>query len=89
MAKSKLVKAKDTTAALKGLRGYFVIPTGISNARINIFDVETDIFEVLSDEDIVVEGSRIYNIHGQYVGNDIKKLSSGIYIINGHKCIVK
>ena len=89
VAKSKLVKAKNTTAALKGLRGYFVIPASVSNARINILDVETDIFEVLSDEDIIVEGCRIYNIQGQYVGNDINKLSSGIYIINGHKCIVK
>lgn len=32
---------------------------------------------------------KIYNLAGQYVGNDTKSLSRGIYIVNGKKILVK
>ncbi|MBO4753468.1 MAG: S8 family serine peptidase [Bacteroidales bacterium] len=33
--------------------------------------------------------TRIYTIHGQYVGNDIQSLEKGMYIINGKKVMIK
>lgn len=32
---------------------------------------------------------KIYDLQGVYVGNDVKKLQSGVYVINGKKVVVK
>ena len=32
---------------------------------------------------------KVYNLHGQYVNNDQKHLSKGVYIVNGQKIIIK
>ncbi len=87
-SQEKLYKAKSTTASLKGLRGYFVIPTGVS-ARVNIGGVFTDIEEVVPDARIIRKGDHIYNLQGQDLGTDLKRVPAGVYIVNGHKIVVK
>lgn len=42
--------------------------------------------------DHVTEGSKkskIYNLNGQYMGNNMKKLNKGVYIMNGKKTVIK
>lgn len=62
----------------------------ISNAKIG-FSIDgetTDIGHLDMDEQTAPQG-RIYSITGQYKGDDISRLSKGIYIVNGKKVIVK
>lgn len=81
-----IIKAKNTTASLKGLRAYFVVPQG-QNVKIFIDGEFTGISEVFaSDKD---EDARIYNLQGMYLGNDASVLKPGIYIINGEKHVVR
>lgn len=88
VSSGKIIKAKTTTAALKGLRAYFVLPSGVSNARIFFDDIVTGISEEVSAEGIIGP-TRIYSIQGQYMGDSLQGLPKGIYIINGKKQLVK
>ena len=83
---NNIIKAKESTAALKGMRGYFVIPQG-RKAMIYIGDNFTGISEVVDDTRNGNAG--IYNLQGVYLGNDADALLPGVYIVNGQKCIVK
>ena len=81
-----LEQANSSSLPLKGLRAYFVVPKG-DNVKISINGVLTDISEII--DDMFTDSVRIYNMQGIYLGNDIKNLSRGVYIINGKKCYVK
>ena len=83
---NNIIKAKESTAALKGMRGYFVIPQG-RKAMIYIGDNFTGISETVEEKGNGNAG--IYNLQGVYLGNDASSLAPGIYIVNGQKCIVK
>ena len=85
-----LYRATDKTGALNGLRAYFVIPQGVSGARISIAGIETTAVEVISSTDVLTPSDcRIYNLQGQYMGNSTRGLQPGLYIINGQKRMVK
>ena len=88
VSSGKMIKAKTTTARLQGLRAYFVLPSGVSNARIFFDDIVTGISEEVSAEGIIGP-TRIYSIQGQYMGESLQGLPKGIYIINGKKQLVK
>lgn len=83
---NNIIQAKESTAALKGMRGYFVIPQG-RKAIIYIGDNFTGISEVVDDTRNGNAG--IYNLQGVYIGNDAEALLPGVYIVNGQKCVVK
>ena len=83
----KIIKAKANTAALKGLRAYFVLPSG-ANARISIGEEVMGIEEKELLEDIMAP-VHIYNMQGQYLGSKPESLPHGLYIINGKKQIIK
>ena len=53
---------------------------------INI-DGETNYITTLNGSAAVY--GKIYNLNGQYVGNDVKSLKKGVYVVNGRKFIVK
>lgn len=36
-----------------------------------------------------VEGKKVYNLSGQYVGNRASELQKGVYIIDGKKVVIK
>ena len=74
---------KDTT--IKGLRAYFIINNGIE-AKINFGDDETTGIENIVTP-TAISNQKVYNLNGQYVGNDLKAMPKGIYIVNGKKVI--
>lgn len=81
--------AGATTAKMKGLRAFFIVPQGINLAalRANIDGATTAIDELAT----VVEqptDNRIYNLQGQFVGTSFEGLH-GVYVQNGKKVLVK
>ena len=87
VSSNKIIKAKATTSALKGLRAYFVLPNG-ANARMVIGGVETGIEDVI-DGNAILDPVRVYNLQGQYLGSDADALPRGLYIINGKKQVIR
>ena len=75
---------KDTT--IKGLRAYFIINSNGSEAKINFGDNETTGIENIVTP-TAISNQKVYNLNGQYVGNDLKAMPKGIYIVNGKKVI--
>lgn len=78
-----------TTAKMKGMRAFFIVPQGINFAalRANIDGATTAIDEFAT----VVEqptDNRIYNLQGQFVGTSFEGLH-GVYVQNGKKVLVK
>lgn len=81
--------AGATTAKMKGLRAFFIVPQGTNLAalRANIDGATTAIDELTA----VVEqptDNRIYNLQGQFVGTSFEGLH-GVYVQNGKKVLVK
>lgn len=81
--------AGNTTARMKGLRAFFIVPQGTNLAalRANIDGATTAIDELTT----VVEqptDNRIYNLQGQFVGTSFEGLH-GVYVQNGKKVLVK
>lgn len=73
---------------LKALRGYFVVPEGTSASKMGInIDGETTSISALNTVDAI--SGKVYNLNGQYVGNNVKTLQKGIYVVNGKKIIIK
>lgn len=87
-ANNTFFKAKADTK-MKAFRAFFVIPenTPASAVKAVIDGNATGI------EDLVIDGvkanGRVYNLNGQYVGNSLNGLQSGIYIQNGKKIVIK
>ena len=75
---------KDTT--IKGLRAYFIINSNGNEAKINFGDDETTGIENIVTP-TAISNQKVYNLNGQYVGNDLKAMPKGIYIVNGKKVI--
>ena len=75
---------KDTT--IKGLRAYFIINGNGGGAKINFGDDETTGIENIVTP-TAISNQKVYNLNGQYVGNDLKAMPKGIYIVNGKKVI--
>lgn len=66
------------------------ISTTAANAKVaTLFgedvDNTTQSITITADDEIVYTNAKVYNINGQYVGNSIEGLSTGIYIVNGKK----
>lgn len=81
--------AGATTAKMKGLRAFFIVPqdTNFAALRANIDGATTAIDEFAT----VVEqptDNRIYNLQGQFVGTSFEGLH-GVYVQNGKKVLVK
>ena len=75
---------KGTT--IKGLRAYFIINGNGGQAKINFGDDETTGIENIVTP-TAISNQKVYNLNGQYVGNDLKAMPKGIYIVNGKKVI--
>lgn len=80
-----IVKGKKGTT-IKGLRAYFIINGNVSGAKINFGDGETTGIENIVTP-AVISNQKVCNLNGQYVGNDLKAMPKGIYIVNGKKVI--
>lgn len=71
-----------------GLRAYFIVPQGtdIKKLRANLDGTPTSLGTTFDTEE---SNAPVYNLQGQYVGNSLRALKSGIYIQNGKKVAVK
>ena len=76
----------NVTNDLKAFRAYFRTTEG-SNANICVDGITTDI--TVATLDTAVDGGRIYNVSGQFVGNSPTMLQKGVYVRNGSKMIIK
>ncbi len=85
---AELYLPTDETASIGGYRAYFRLPVGIV----------TDWWEILFKDqisgigDITVDGNqpvRVYNLRGQYLGNSLDYLPSGVYLVNDKKVVIK
>lgn len=76
----------NVTNDLKAFRAYFRT-TSASDANICVDGVTTDI--TVASLDSSVEGGRIYNVSGQFVGSNPTMLQKGVYVRNGSKMIIK
>lgn len=84
----KLNKPKAEGNTIKGMRAYITVPAG-SDAKtimLNIAGTLVGIDEVVTEN---TDNGKIYNLNGQYVGNNADSLSKGLYIKNGKKVIIK
>lgn len=87
-ADNKFYIPTETGKIMKALRGYFVVPKGTSPSKMGInIDGETNYITTLNGSAVVY--GKVYNLNGQYVGNDVKSLKKGVYVVNGRKFIVK
>ena len=76
----------SVTNDLKAFRAYFRT-TGQSSANICVDGISTGITTATLDGN---EGDgRIYNVSGQFMGNQTRDLPKGVYLRNGNKIIVK
>lgn len=87
-AENKFYIPTGTDNIMKALRGYFVAPSKESGSKMGInIDGETNYITTLNGSAVVY--GKVYNLNGQYVGNDVKSLKKGVYVVNGRKFIVK
>ena len=84
-ANGAIAKGKKGTT-IKGLRAYFIINGNGGQAKINFDDDETTGIENIVPP-TAISNQKVYNLNGQYVGNDLKAMPKGIYIVNGKKVI--
>ena len=95
----KMYHSKDRARGLRGFSCWFKPTTNndtSSNALLTIDGVSqgtTGIEDILADYEQPVSryANGIYNLNGQLVkqGNSTAGLPSGMYIVNGKKCIVR
>lgn len=71
---------------LKALRGYFVVPEGTSAAKMNI-NIDGGTTSISSLNGTHTFDGKVYNLNGQYVGENLKSLNKGVYIVNGKKIV--
>jgi len=76
----------NVTNDLKAFRAYFRT-TGQSSANICVDGISTGITTATLDGN--KGDGRIYNVSGQFMGNQTRDLPKGVYLRNGNKIIVK
>lgn len=87
-AENKFYIPMETDKIMKALRGYFIAPSAESGAKMGIsIDGETTYINGLANGKVMT--GKVYNLCGQYVGNDMKALQKGVYVVNGRKYIIK
>lgn len=79
------VNADNKTNLLKGLHAYYRVP---ATATVKIsFSSTSD--AITHPYVLTNKVMKVYNLNGQYVGNTLSDLPKGVYIVNGHKLIIK
>ena len=87
-ANNTFFKAKAGTT-MKAFRAFFSVPNDVNTKQLRaVIDGTTTGIEDLEIDGVKANG-RVYNLNGQYVGNSLNGLQSGIYIQNGKKIVVK
>lgn len=86
----KTVSSSTTgTPTIKGFRAYFKSSSSPAKAlNFSVDGITTDIQNIETDT-TTIGNQKVYNLNGQYVGNSLEGLKSGVYISNGRKVIIK
>ena len=73
---------------MKGTRVYFIIP-GKAVDQVLSYDTET-IVDGIVDVEVNSQSNsqKVYNINGVYVGDNLRNLTPGVYIVDGKKVVV-
>lgn len=95
--KGNMYHSKDRARGLRGFSCWFMMAPGSRNSlKFTLDGVSqgtTGIEDILADYEQPVSrfANGIYNLNGQLVkqGNSTAGLPSGMYIVNGKKCIVR
>ncbi len=79
------VNADNKANLLKGLHAYYRVPA-TATVKISFSSTPNAITRpyMLTDK-----AMKVYNLNGQYVGSTLSDLPKGVYIVNGHKLIIK
>lgn len=79
------LNADNKTNLLKGLHAYYRVPA-TATVKISFSSTPNAITHpyMLTDK-----AMKVYNLNGQYVGSTLTNLPKGVYIVNGHKLIIK
>lgn len=89
LVSNKFYSPEENDATMKGLRSYFVVPSGTNYAalRVDIDGTPTSIDAI--DGAMLVVVAPVYNLQGQCVGNSLNGLPRGVYVQNGKKYVVR
>ena len=73
---------------MKGTRVYFIIPRK-AVGKVLSYDTET-IVDGIVDVEVNSQSNsqKVYNINGVYVGDNLRNLTPGVYIVSGKKVVV-
>lgn len=73
---------------MKGTRVYFIIPIK-AVGKVLSYDTET-IVDGIVDVEVNSQSNsqKVYNINGVYVGDNLRNLTPGVYIVDGKKVVV-
>lgn len=79
------VSTDNKANLLKGLHAYYRVPA-TATVKISFSSTPNAITRpyMLTDK-----AMKVYNLNGQYVGSTLSNLPKGVYIVNGHKLIIK
>ena len=74
---------------MKGTRVYFIIPRKAVDQVLS-YDTET-IVDGIVDVEVNSQSNsqKVYNINGVYVGDNLRNLTPGVYIVDGKRVLVK
>lgn len=79
------LNADNKANLLKGLHAYYRVP---ATATVKIsFSSTSD--AITRPYMLTNKVMKVYNLNGQYVGSTLTNLPKGVYIVNGHKLIIK
>lgn len=73
---------------MKGTRVYFIIPRK-AVGKVLSYDTETIVDGIVDVEvNSQSKSQKVYNINGVYVGDNLRNLAPGVYIVDGKKVVV-
>lgn len=73
---------------MKGTRVYFIIPRK-AVGKVLSYDTETIVDGIVDVEvNSLSNSQKVYNINGVYVGDNLRNLTPGVYIVDGKKVVV-
>ena len=79
------VSADNKANLLKGLHAYYRVPA-TATVKISFSSTPNAITRPYM---LTNKAMNVYNLNGQYVGSTFSNLPKGVYIVNGHKLIIK
>lgn len=77
--------ADNKANLLKGLHAYYRVPA-TATVKISFSSIPNAITRPYM---LTNKAMKVYNLNGQYVGSTLNNLPKGVYIVNGHKLIIK